>query len=70
MLLIDVSKLRPETIIEIGKDLNILSKDAEITEDNIDIVINETQFYLDLTLPPQVVKAGITQGRFRVEVYS
>lgn len=36
MLLIDVNKLNPETIIAIGKDLNILSKDAEITEDNSD----------------------------------
>ena len=70
MLLIDVDKLSEETIIEMGKDLSILPKDAEVTEDNIDIVINETWFYLDLTLPSNVVKCGNKQGKFKVEVYS
>ena len=70
MILLDVDKLSEETIIKIGKDLNILSKDAVVSEDNIDMVVNETWFYLDLTLPSYVVKCGNKQGSFRLEICS
>lgn len=70
MLLIDVDKLKPETIIEIGKDLNILPKDAMVTEDNIDKMVNATWCYMNINLPSYATKGDISDNRFRVEVYS
>lgn len=62
--------IKDSTLIQIGKDLNILSKDAAITEENIDKVVNAIWFYMDINLPSYATKGDISDNRFRVEVCS
>ena len=55
MFLID-NRIQDSTLIQIGKDLGILPETAEITEENIDKVVNATWFSLDLILPISAIK--------------
>lgn len=50
--------------------MNILSEDADVTEENIDKVVNATWFYMDMILPTYVVKNTVENKKFQVEVYS
>lgn len=67
MILIDVEKLDLETIILIGKDLGILDRDADVTDENINKVIWETMFNFELSLPTNVLKeSSIKDNRFKL----
>lgn len=62
--------IKDSTLIQIGKDLNILPKDAIVTEENVDKVVNATWCYMNINLPSYTIKGDISDNRFRVEVYS
>lgn len=63
-------EIKDSTLIQIGKDLHILSEDAIVTEANVDKVVNAIWFYMDINLPSYATKGDISDNRFRVEVYS
>ena len=68
MFLID-NRIQDSTLIQIGKDLGILPEIAEITEENIDKVVNATWFSLDLILPINAIKVEEGQGSLKIEAY-
>ena len=68
MMLIDNSKLPSRTIVQIGKDLGILAKEACLSEENISKVINSTRVGIELVLPTYVVSSSVKGAEFKLDI--
>lgn len=63
-------KIKDSTLIQIGMDLGILPLCSVATEENIDKVVKATWFYLDISMPKNVVKGNTDENTFTLEVSS